>query len=143
MTEFDRVYLDTAPIIYYLDRDINFGAVTKSIFHELLLADCKLITSTITCEEYLVHVYRSRNFNAETLFFRFLDDFDIDVLDVTREIAGKAAHIRAEYAALKAMDALQLSAASVSHCGLFLTNDKQLRQFREFKCVTLSGFFRL
>jgi len=35
------------------------------------------------------------------------------------------------------MDALQLATACVIGCDLFLTNDKQLRQFREIKCITL------
>lgn len=35
------------------------------------------------------------------------------------------------------MDALQLSIASMSKCDLFLTNDKQLKQFREIECLTV------
>ena len=31
MTEFNRVFLDTAPLIYFLDDDANFGKKTKSI----------------------------------------------------------------------------------------------------------------
>ena len=33
------------------------------------------------------------------------------------------------------MDALQLATACISGCDLFLTNDKQLRQFKEMKCI--------
>ncbi len=35
------------------------------------------------------------------------------------------------------MDALQLATACIMGCDLFLTNDKQLRQFKEIKCVTV------
>ncbi len=35
------------------------------------------------------------------------------------------------------MDALQLAAASLAGCDLFLTNDKQLKQFGEIKCITV------
>ncbi len=35
------------------------------------------------------------------------------------------------------MDALQLAAACVLGCDLFLTNDKQLRQFKELRCITV------
>ena len=41
----------------------------------------------------------------------------------------------AEYKGFKAMAALQLAVACLSKCDLFLTNDKQLRQFREIKCI--------
>ena len=53
------------------------------------------------------------------------------------DIARRAAEIRAEYRDFKAMDALQLAAAVHADCDVFLTNDKQLRQFRELKCVTV------
>ncbi len=33
------------------------------------------------------------------------------------------------------MDALQLATACLTGCDLFLTNDKQLKQFKEMKCV--------
>ena len=35
------------------------------------------------------------------------------------------------------MDALQLAVVSLSHCDMFLTNNKQLRQFKEIKCITV------
>ena len=42
-----------------------------------------------------------------------------------------------EYKLFKAMDALQLASASLSDCDLFLTNDRQLRRFKEVKCITV------
>lgn len=35
------------------------------------------------------------------------------------------------------MDALQLAVACWKGCDLFLTNDKQLRQLKEVKCITV------
>ena len=35
------------------------------------------------------------------------------------------------------MDALQLATACITGCDLFLTNDKQLRQFEEIRCITV------
>lgn len=46
--------------------------------------------------------------------------------------------IKTEYKGFKGMDALQLAAACLSGCDLFLTNDKQLKQFKEIKCLTVS-----
>lgn len=36
MIEFNKVYLDTAPIIYFLDNDLNFGNKVLVIFEEIL-----------------------------------------------------------------------------------------------------------
>lgn len=62
---------------------------------------------------------------------------DIEIKSIDRAIADKAAQIRAEYKGFKSMDALQLATACLSGCDLFLTNDKQLRQFKEIKCITV------
>ena len=35
------------------------------------------------------------------------------------------------------MDALQLAVALYTKCDLFLTNDKQLRQFKDIRCITV------
>lgn len=54
----------------------------------------------------------------------------MEIVEVNQEIAKKAAQIRAEYKGFKAMDAIQLAVACLTKCDLFLTNDKQLRQFK-------------
>lgn len=45
-----------------------------------------------------------------------------------------------EYKDFKTMDCLQLATACIRGCDLFLTNDKQLRQFREIKCIVVDEF---
>lgn len=57
--------------------------------------------------------------------------------EINRDIAKKAAKIRAEYKMFKSMDALQLVAATLTGCDLFLTNDKQLKQFADIRCITV------
>ena len=50
----------------------------------------------------------------------------MEIMEISQEIAKKAAKIRAEYKGFKAMDALQLATACLSECDIFVTNDKQL-----------------
>ena len=87
MIDFRKVFLDTAPFIYYIER--------------------------------------------------LIDVLEIEVVHIDEEIAKKAAKIRAQYKAFKAMDALQLATACKKNCDVFLTNDYQLRQFKEIKCITV------
>ena len=61
MTEYKKVFLDTTPIIYFLDQDINFGAMTQELLSIFLDNDSKLMTSSITCTEYLTYPYRTNN----------------------------------------------------------------------------------
>lgn len=137
MTEYNKVFLDTTPIIYFLDSDVNFGEKTRYILEEILEEEKQIVTSTITCTEYLTFPYRTNNTEKVNAFFDFVSDCDIPLYSVDTEIANKAARIRAEYKDFKTMDALQLASACVQGCDLFLTNDKQLRQFKEIKCVTV------
>lgn len=60
--------------------------------------------------------------------------------DVNLKMAKRAAQIRAQYKDFKAMDSLQLAIACETGCDLFLTNDKQLRQFKELRCITVKDW---
>ena len=95
------------------------------------------MTSSITCTEYLVYPYRTKNLKAEKSFWKFLDECQIDICNIDITTAIKAAEIRAEYPHFKTPDALQLAAASINDCDLFLTNDKQLKNFKEITCSTV------
>ena len=137
MTGYNKVFLDTTPLIYFLDNDDNFGDKTKSIFEEILNNEATILSSVITCSEYLVYPYRTDNQEKIDVFFEFINVCEIDLIPISVDIAKTAAKIRAEYKDFKAMDSLQLAVAILSGCDIFLTNDKQLRQFTELKVVTV------
>ncbi|RKI29183.1 PIN domain-containing protein [bacterium 1xD8-6] len=137
MIECKKVFLDTTPIIYFLDEDMNFGNKVESILSEIIENEIEMATSTITCMEYLTYPYKMGNTEKINAFFDFVKDCDIPLYSIGEEVAKKAAQIRAEYKVFKAMDALQLATACLTGCDLFLTNDKQLRQFGEIMCITV------
>lgn len=61
MIECNKIFLDTTPIIYFLDEDANFGEKVRNIFEEIILSGKKMLSSVITCEEYLVYPYKTGN----------------------------------------------------------------------------------
>ncbi len=140
MTGCNKVFLDTAPLIYFLDNDERFGQKVQSILEEILTSGNAIVTSAVTCMEYLVYPYRTRNRQKIDVFFEFIEDCDIPLIPVDAKIAQRAAQIRAEYASFKSMDSLQLATAVCSGCDTFLTNDKQLKQFGEINCVTVEDW---
>lgn len=95
----------------------------------------KAFVDTAPFEEYFVFPYMNKEYSFIDMFKRLITTTDMEIVEINQEIAQKAAQIRAEYKGFKAMDALQLSGACLSKCDLFLTNDKQLRQFKEIKCI--------
>ena len=93
----------------------------------------QFVSSDITMEEYCVYPYREKNTALIDSFDQFVSLSEMEIVHTSEVIAKKAAQIRAEFTAFKAMDALQLATAVISGCDCFLTNDKQLQQFTEIK----------
>ena len=137
VTEFKKVFIDTAPFIYFLENNPQYHKCVTLFFERCCEQEIELLTSAITIEEYCVYPYRTDNTELIAKFHSFLEDMEIDIVPIDKEIARKAAEIRAKYRDFKAMDALQLAAATMTGCKLFLTNDKQLRQYSDVKCVVL------
>lgn len=137
MTGYKKVFVDTAPFIYYLERNPFYCNKMINFWAECYQEKIELVTSAVTVEEYCVYPYRKDELELVMKFDSFIEDMDIGVSAIDENIAKKAAKIRAQYKDFKAMDALQLASACRQGCDLFLTNDKQLRQFEEIKCITV------
>ncbi len=135
MTDSKRIFLDTAPIIYYLQNSDLYSANMKRFWNDYVEYD--YMTSAITVTEYLTYPYRQNDFQLVNDFYSFVENMEIQICNIDKKIAEKAAQIRAEYKFFKTMDSLQLATACVMGCDLFLTNDKQLKQFKEIKCITV------
>ena len=140
MTDYNKIFLHTAPFIYFLDNDTNYAPKVKSIFAEILRKNIPMATSVITCEEYLVFPFRTNNLEKIAVFYEFIRDCHISLYNINQNTAEKAAQIRAEYPHFKGMDSLQLAAACTAGCDIFLTNDKQLRHFHEITCITINDW---
>lgn len=137
MTEFKRVFVDTAPIIYYLENHPQYKDSIIKFFTMCMEKNIQVITSTITIEEYLVFPYSSGKMELTDNFKRFLEYMHVEVVDINSTIAEQGAKIRGQYKNFKAMDALQIATAIISGCDMFFTNDKQLRQEKELPCITM------
>lgn len=137
MTEFKRVFIDTAPIIYYLENSSLYMDSIKKFFTMCIEQNIQIVTSAITIEEYLVFPYVSGQMEFADNFKRFIEYMNIEVVDINFKIAEQGAKIRGQYKNFKAMDALQIATAIVSGCDMFFTNDKQLRQEKELPCMTM------
>lgn len=72
MIECNKIFLDTTPIIYFLDEDVNFGESVRNIFEEIILSGKKMLSSMITCDEYLVYPYKTGNQEKIDVFLSLL-----------------------------------------------------------------------
>ena len=138
MTDCNKIFLDTSPLIYFLDEASLYHNTVKKIFSSLFTGSNSFILSTITCMEYLVLPYRAGDQAAVQALWDFVTACNIQIVSINQDVAIQAAKIRAEHTYFKAMDALQLSAAQYHNCQLFLTNDKQLKQFNKLDCIVVA-----
>lgn len=139
MIDFKKVFVYCTFYIFYWKGNNNpqYYDKVKDFFKYGYENDLKFVTSVITMEEYFVFPYKTKEYSFIDMFNRLVEITDMEIVEINQEIAKKASQIRAEYKGFKAMDALQLAVACVMGCDLFLTNDKQLRQFKEIKCITV------
>lgn len=137
MTDYKRLFIDTAPIIYFLENNHLYMESMEIFFAKCRKENIRIVTSTLTIEEYLVSPYSDGKMEYADNFKQFIKYMNVEVVDIDSTIAEQGAKIRGKYKNFKAMDALQIAAAIVSGCDVFFTNDKQLRQEKELPCMTM------
>lgn len=137
MTDFKRVFIDTAPIIYFLENSSLYMESMGKFFTKCMKEHIQIVTSTLTIEEYLVFPYSKGTIEYVDNFKRFFEYMNIEVVNIDSAIAEQAAKIRGQYKSFKSIDALQIATAIVKECDMFFTNDKQLQQEKELPCMTM------
>ena len=137
MTDFKRVFVDTAPIIYFLENSSLYMKAMGNFFVKCKKEHIQIVTSTLTIEEYLVSPYSNGKMEYVDNFKKFIEYMNIEVVDIDSVIAEQGEKIRGKYKSFKAMDALQIATAIIKKCDMFFTNDKQLRQEKELPCMTM------
>ncbi len=131
------VGLDTAPLIYFIEKHPTYLPLLLPFFEALDRGDFQVVTSTLTLTEVLVHPYRDGNQTlAEQYFHMLLNARNLRMVPLSPAIAAEAARIRAAYQ-LKTPDAIQLATAKEGGATAFLTNDVGLAGIPELRLVVL------
>ena len=126
LTAHTTVGLDTSVFIYQLEAHPDYLPLTQALFTDVEAGRWAAITSTITLMELTVRPWQldrpavARKY--ETLLVHFPH---LTILDVTRDVARRAAQLRAEYR-LRPADALQIGTALVHGATAFVSNDRAL-----------------
>ncbi|MFH1085193.1 MAG: type II toxin-antitoxin system VapC family toxin [Chloroflexota bacterium] len=139
MTEdIQKVFLDTAPLIYFVERDLRYWDTVSAIFQRIDGGRWTAVTSPVTLAECLVLPYRQ---NRLALLEQFIERvvYGENTLFVpfTENVARQAAEFRARYD-LTLTDSFQLATCLISGCDAFLTNDRELRRVTEVNVLILS-----
>jgi predicted nucleic acid-binding protein len=133
----DTVYLDTAPIIYYVEDVLPYADILEPVFQQIKSGVLRACTATLTLAETLVVPYRKKDWALLEKFETLLTKTpDLTILPLTPEVARETAKIRSEFS-IKTPDAVQLATAQVNGIEHFLTNDKGLKIFSPLRIVLL------
>lgn len=132
-----HVFLDTAPVIYYVESHPDYAEHTHAIFDRLDRGEFSAVTSPITLAECLIAPYRA---NLSIVIDAFLDlivsGTNTTFIPIGESAARRAAQLRTRYN-LTLTDAIQIAAALDANCDAFLTNDKHLRRVTELRVLVL------
>lgn len=120
------VGLDTAPLIYFIEKNPERTAKLKPFFAAADRQEFQIVTSVVKLLEVLVHPLRhGREDVAREYRDIILRSPSLTALPLDESISEEAARLRGLYG-LKTPDAIQLATAKMSGAEFFLTNDGEL-----------------
>jgi len=134
-----RLFLDSAPVIYYVEQNSPYFALVDAIFERIFDGSLMAVTSPVTLAECLVQPYRLGQTQLQQEFLNVIvggDNIKFVPID-DQDIALEAAEIRARYN-LQLPDAFQIAVALAADCEAFLTNDFTFRRVTELRVLVLN-----
>ena len=142
MTEkFDNkaVYLDTAPLIYYLEETSPYFSFLQTIFKKNESGDFTFFTSAITLSEVLTLPYKLGKERLIDQYEYFITKSpNLKLINVNSGIAKLSAKLRSDYG-LKLPDAIHLATALEVKVDFLLTNDLAFSKINSLEIILLSN----
>jgi predicted nucleic acid-binding protein len=136
-----RLFLDTAPIIYYVEKNPQFFSVVKPFFDQIDSGSIVAVTSPITLAESLIVPIRLGQTKLSQDYQTLIrHGYNTQFVTITDIIGLTTAQLRVKYN-LTLPDALQLAVAIESNCDTFLTNDLRLKRVSELQVVVLKDLY--
>jgi predicted nucleic acid-binding protein len=132
------LFLDTAPVIYYLQGHPAFSPSIRSIFERVSNGDLQIVSSPITLAECssIPHIQKTPDLKQDLADVLALNQHGI--FRITDEVVLiEAVKMRVKYG-LKLADAIQVATAIVCNCDAFLTNDLALSEVTEIRSIVVS-----
>jgi predicted nucleic acid-binding protein len=136
LTGVNRLFLDTAPVVYFVEQNPEFIDRVEPIFARLDL-DIIGVVSAVTLAECLVFPIKRGLTDLEQAFEDVINSERVEFITTDREIAKLTATIRAKYN-FQLPDSIQIATAIVSNCDAFLTNDVALKKVTEIRAIVVS-----
>lgn len=139
--EIKTIFLDTAPIIYFIEAHHEFGPLVKQVVELMNASRIQAFTSVLTLSEVLPKPVETGNDELAEKFKTYLKNGpNLTLLPIGETIGETAGALRGKYPYLKTVDAVQIAAALDAGAEAFLTNDKKLSKIMEVKILVLKDY---
>ena len=134
----NSIFINTAPIIYYIEAHPQFGPLAKEVVSAFQSGKLKVYSSVITLTEVLPKPIERGDEKLARKFAEFLKHGrNLTLIEISEGTAEAAGRLRGRFPFLKTVDAIQLAGALDLRVEAFLTNDVKLQQFNELKVIIL------
>ena len=140
MNGVNKIFIDTNILIYFLDENPLYFEKVRVFFEKCVLNNVQIWLSTISITEYLIWVYKDKK--SDMVFFNFIDELWIEVVDVNKNVAKLSAKIRSRNNE-KLPDIINISAAINAWYEYFLTNDQNLKSIIDINIINIDEFLSL
>jgi predicted nucleic acid-binding protein len=129
------VYLDTAPIIYSIERHADYWKLLTPLWQKIQAGSIQLISSELLILECLVMPLKNNDRILINAYEQFLST-RITLLPIQESILRSAAQLRASNK-LKTPDSIHAATAISNSPTLFLTNDAGFHNIPNLSVVVL------
>jgi predicted nucleic acid-binding protein len=131
------VYLDTSPIIYSVEKHIDYWQLLSTLWQSLKAGEIEVYTSELTLLETLVQPFKQNNQTLISAYESLLTTTEINLLPISLDILRESAKLRAVQN-LKTPDAIHAATAFSANCNYLITNDDGFKRVSNINIVILS-----
>lgn len=129
--------LDTSIFIYHFEGNARYLPTTKMLLDRIISGHHHAILSTVALMELNVRPFRLGKTEVAQHYESLLVHFpNLQIVDVTRDVARRSAQLRAKYN-INPADALQTATALSKNATAFVTNDKGLARLNKLIDIIL------
>jgi predicted nucleic acid-binding protein len=139
LTEGALLLIDTAPIIYFLERHPKFSPVFKPFFVVHDAGRVRFAVTTITIAEVLTGPLQAGDEAMAERYRAILESWQ--VVELNADIAANAARLRAAFR-LKLADAVQAASAIMINADALVTHDRDFSRVRSLRVLPQSAAVR-
>jgi predicted nucleic acid-binding protein len=134
---FAKVYLDTSPIIYSVEKHADYWQLLTTLWQSLKEGEIEVYTSELTLLETLVQPIKQNNQTLISAYESLLTTTEINLLPISLDILRESANFRA-IQNLKTPDAIHAATAFSANCDYLITNDDGFKRVSNINVIILS-----